>query len=409
MMSFSNRLFFQDKLNRLSLLVEKKKALGESILDLTESNPTRIGLNYPDNLLAALAEESSLHYSPVPAGSLPARLAVAAYYAEKGKEVCAEDIFLAASTSEAYSWMFKLLADPGDSVLIPRPGYPLFDYLAAFESVRLDHYPLRHDAFWRLDLDALKPSIIDTTRAIIYVNPNNPTGSYMRADDWAALSGICSLHSMALIIDEVFSDYRLHQPGGPDKGTAAQAPLLQSALIQTVAGRHDCLNFILSGLSKLLCLPQMKLAWIVISGPKEERQEARSRLEFIADTYLSVNTPVQNAVARWMAFRGEIQAQVLKRVRGNLLFLEQQTKNSPCDVLDVEGGWYAVVQVPTTLTEEEWALSLLEEENVLVHPGYFFDFDREAFLIVSLLPPPEVFESGVQRIMERISRITTDS
>ncbi len=405
-MSFSNRFRFQDKPNRLSLLLEKKKAGGASILDLTESNPTRAGIKYPENLLAALADESSLQYAPLPAGSWQAREAIAAYYAEKGKQVAAEDIFLAASTSEAYSWLFKLLADPGDRILVPRPGYPLFDYLAALECVQLDHYPLRHDGSWRLDLAALKRSLTDATRVIVYVNPNNPTGSYMRTGDWAALSDICSRRSVGLIVDEVFSDYLLDGSHETRDGATPRDPPVPSPLLQTTAGRHHCLNFTLSGFSKILCLPQMKLAWIVVNGLEEQRREARSRLEFIADTYLSVNTPVQNAAARWMASCTEIQRQVVNRVQRNLLFLKQQTKNSPCDVLDVEGGWYAVVQVPTTLTEEDWTLLLLEQENVLVHPGYFFDFDREAFLIVSLLPLPEVFESGVQRVMKRISNMS---
>ncbi|MBI4455481.1 MAG: pyridoxal phosphate-dependent aminotransferase [Acidobacteria bacterium] len=402
-MQLSRRSTFETKLNRLSILLQRKMAGGATLLDLTQSNPTQVGFQYPPSLLSALTDASSLQYHPAPAGLSQARSAVAAYYAEKKQRVNAENIFLAASTSEAYSWLFKLLADPGDRVTVPRPSYPLLDHLAALESVILDRYLLRYDGAWHVDLADLERSITEATRAVVYVNPNNPTGSFLTEPEWARLSEICNRHSLALIIDEVFSDFSLDGSAGFSRDAIHHVSTSHlHTSVQTVAGRHDCLNFVLSGFSKVLCLPQMKLGWIVVQGPEEQRLEACSRLEFIADTFLSVNTPVQTVAATWLGDRRQMQAQVLERISRNLSFLRDQVRNSPCCALNVEGGWYAILQVPQTRTEEEWVLTLLEKDNVQSHPGYFFDFEREAFLIVSLLPEPSVFEPAVQRLVRRV-------
>ncbi|MBI3940776.1 MAG: pyridoxal phosphate-dependent aminotransferase [Acidobacteria bacterium] len=395
-MSFSRRSAFEEKLNRLSQLLREKRASGATVLDLTESNPTRVGLHYPNDLLAPLADSSCRYYNPEPAGLLEARRAVSDYYLEKGLRIPPNHIFLAAGTSEAYSWVFKLLADPSDRVLVPRPSYPLLDYLGALESVKVDRYRLHYDGQWQIDMDSLERSITAKTRAVVCINPNNPTGSFLAESEWSRLSGICARHSMALVVDEVFSDFRL----GPPR---ARRPHSRRRRIQSVAGRHECLNFVLSGLSKVLCLPQMKLAWVAVQGPARERNLACKRLELIADTFLSVNTPAQQATARWLARRGEIQLQVLQRARRNLTFLKAETEDSSCSVLDVEGGWYAILQIPGTMTEEAWVLSLLDKADVLVHPGYFFDFEREAFLVVSLLPDSALFEAAVRRLLGRIT------
>ncbi|MBI2821088.1 MAG: pyridoxal phosphate-dependent aminotransferase [Acidobacteria bacterium] len=391
---FSRRTGFEDRPNRLSLLLQQKRAAGASLLDLTVSNPTRAGMRYPKGMLAPLAGDASLQYRPDPAGLPEARAAVVAYYAERERRASVDSIFLTASTSEGYCWLFKLLADPGERVLVPRPSYPLFDYLAALEAVGVDRYPLRYDGCWHLDLAALERAVIPATRAVVCVSPNNPTGSFLKEAEWERLCGICNRNSLALIIDEVFSDFPLQPPGERDPANRR---------VQCAVGRHDCLNFVLNGISKALCLPQIKLGWIVVQGPERVRRQAHQRLELIADTFLSVNTPAQNAVGRWLAASQLLQAQVRKRLGRNLALLRARTDDSPCRVLDVEGGWYAVVQVPQTLSEEEWVLSLLEQDDVLIHPGYFFDFEREAFLVASLLSEPAMFDAAIERLVRRVA------
>ena len=296
-------------------------------------------------------------------------------------------ILLTASTSEAYALLFKLLADPGDEVLIPRPSYPLFDYLAALESVRVVEYPLVHHGGWVVDFEVLARKITPRTRAIVVVNPNNPTGSYLKKSELAQLTDLCSNHSLAILSDEVFCDYAL-----------ADDPRRVSSLV----GQEEVLGFSLSGLSKLVGLPQLKLGWIATSGPAEARRAALERLELIADTYLSVGTPVQWAAPELLALRETMQKQILDRVRENLAFLQSQIgPESPWRVLQPEGGWYAVVQAPRIHSEEDWVLTLLGDDNVLVQPGFFFDFENEAFLVASLLTPAATFQEGIRRILAR--------
>jgi hypothetical protein len=380
---FSSRLNWSSPHNPLAKLLSAKRAAGAAILDLTESNPTNAGFAYPeDRILKALADPRSLCYEPTPAGLLAARSAVSGYYSglvDTGR------ILLTASTSEAYALLFKLLADPGDEVLIPRPSYPLFDFLAALESVRVVEYPLVYHAGWAIDFDVLTRKITPRTRAIVVVNPNNPTGSYLKKSELAQLTDLCRNRDLAILSDEVFSDY-----------TLTDDPRRVTSLVAV----EQVLTFSLSGLSKLVGLPQLKLGWIAASGPPEARQQALERLELIADTYLSVATPVQWAAAPLLALRETMQAQILERGRANLAFLESQiTSDSPWRVLPPEGGWYAVIQAPRIHTEEEWVLTLLEEDNVLVQPGFFFDFETEAFLVTSLLTPIEIFQQGIHRIL----------
>jgi alanine-synthesizing transaminase len=307
-----------------------------------------------------------------------ARSAVSEYYSGR---VGPDRILLTASTSEAYAFVFKLLADPGDEVLVPRPSYPLFDFLAALEAVRVVQYPLVYHNYWAIDFDALARSITPRTRAIVLVNPNNPTGSFLKQDELAQLIALCGEHSLAIISDEVFSDYVLD----PD-------PRLVGSLTEVT----EVLTFSLSGLSKVAALPQLKLGWIVTSGPAIER------LELIADTYLSVSAPVQWAAPILLALRTQLQDQILARVRVNRAFLAAQIgPDSPWRLLATEGGWYAVLEAPRIQSEEEWVLSLLSADSVLVQPGFFFDFEREAFLLISLLTTEEVFREGVRRILAR--------
>jgi alanine-synthesizing transaminase len=379
---FSSRLEWNAHPNPLSTLLSEKRAEGAAILDLTESNPTRAALDYPrEALLSALADPRALSYDPDPRGLLSAREAVSQYYAQRRVEVPASSILLTASTSEAYSYLFKLLTNPGDEILVPRPSYPLFDYLAAMECVAVRQYPLRYDGLWHLAFPALADAITTRTRAIVVVTPNNPTGSYLKRTEWEHLQAL----GLTILSDEVFSDFAF----SPDP-----------EYIPTLAGQNSVLTFSMSGLSKIAGLPQMKLGWIVASGP--DHPAALDGLEWIVDTYLSVSTPVQLALPRLLTATRPVQEQIRAQTRSNLEHLRENllSSASPCRCLTVEGGWYAVLEVPRIRTEEEWVLQLLAEKDVLVQPGFFYDFEAEAFLVLSLLTPPALFAEGLRRILE---------
>jgi alanine-synthesizing transaminase len=383
---YSSRLRWDLAPNRLTRLLDERRSAGAAILDLTESNPTAAGFAYPsDQILAALADPRALTYQPAAAGMPSARAAVSEYYAGR---VDPGRILLTASTSEAYAFVFKLLADPGDEVLVPRPSYPLFDFLAALDAVRVVQYPLAYHSTWTIDFDALARSISPRTRAIVLVNPNNPTGSFLKQTELAPLIALGREHNLALISDEVFSDYALD----PDR----------PQFVRSLTEVSEVLTFSLSGLSKVAGLPQLKLGWIVTGGPTHEREQAFERLELIADTYLSVGAPVQLAAPTLLGLRTQLQNQILARARANRAFLQSQIgPRSPWRLLETEGGWYAILEAPRIQSEEEWVLSLLANDAVLVQPGFFFDFEKEAFLVLSLLTPEEVFRAGVRRILAR--------
>lgn len=380
---FSSRFHWDCQPNRLSLAQTERRASGRPVLDLTQSNPTHAGLHYPPGIVAALADSQALTYEPAPSGMVAARDAVAAYYRTRGVEVPAGRILLTASTSEAYAYLFKLLADPGDEVLVPRPSYPLFEFLATMESVQVRTYSLAYHGAWGIDLATVEAALSPRTRAIVLVNPNNPTGSYLKTPELAELVRICRAHDIALLSDEVFSDY---------------AFAADPARVATLADVDQCLTFSMSGLSKVAGLPQMKLGWIVVNGPSPLRQEAMEKLEWIADTFLSVSTPVQCAAAQLLDAGAEVQRQMRERTAANLAFARETLSGSPANLLDVEGGWYVVLQVPRVRSEEEWALELLHREGVLVQPGFFYDFESEAYLVVSLLTESSVFREGVTRL-----------
>jgi alanine-synthesizing transaminase len=315
---------------------------------------------------------------------MDAREAIAAYYAARGLNVDPAHILLTASTSEGYAYLFKLLADAGSQVLVPRPSYPLFDLLAGLESVQVRQYPLVYHGGWAIDLDMLEGALSSRAKAVVLVNPNNPTGSFVKREELRRLCQICAQRGLAIISDEVFSDYAF----APD---AERIPSLTSV--------ESCLTFSLSGLSKVAGLPQMKLGWIVVSGPLNLRSSAIERLEWIADTYLSVSSPVQCATARLMASGEVVQRQIRSRTSSNLAFLREALTNSPAGVLAVEGGWCATIQLPRLRSDEEWALELLERRNVLTQPGFFYDFDQEALLVVSLLTRSESLQNGIVRLL----------
>ena len=386
----SNRMDWDQGSNTLSLLLGDKQRRGETVVDLTESNPTRVGLTYDvDDILAALSQPGSMEYAPDPRGLSIARQAIAKYYRERGTLVDTDALFLTAGTSDAYSILFKLLGNPGDEVLIPRPGYPLLTYLARLDSLRACFYPLRYDSAvgWSIDLDVLQALITPQTRAIVLIDPNNPTGSYVKQTEWKAIDAMCRRHDLALIVDEVFYDY----------GAGGAAGFMPAH-----PHRFESLTFVLNGFSKLIGLPQLKLAWIVVSGEDGLSSAARSHLETLLDFYLSVATPVQHAAERLLVRRHAIQQQILSRIEANSRFLEERIASTGnCHVLQREGGWYAVVDILDMVSDEVRVIQLLKHDNTLVHPGFFYDFNREGFVVVSLLPGEDIFRSGVSRLIRR--------
>jgi aspartate/methionine/tyrosine aminotransferase len=384
---FSRKFHWDLRPNRLALLTEAKRRAGTPLLDLTESNPTRAGISYPEELVFALADARALLYDPAPAGSVEAREAVAAWYGVRGAPVHPDHIILTCSTSEAYSYLFKLLADPGDEVLVPRPSYPLFEFLAAMESLEVRSYPLLYHGSWFIDLDRLVASITSRTRAIVVVNPNNPTGSYLKTAELEVLAPICRDRGIALISDEVFSEY-------------AFAPDPQR--VRLIHRTADCLCFSLGGLSKAAGLPQMKLGWIVASGQDSLTAQALEKLEWIADTYLSVSTPVQCAALRLLDAGAGIERQIARHTGENLESLRQRIGGTAVSLLHIEGGWYGTLRVPRVRTEEEWALLLLERHNVLVQPGFFYDMEGDQYLIVSFLTHSSDFATGITRLLQEV-------
>ena len=387
---FSSRTNWSLTLNRLSREIEELRRKGLPLLDLTESNPTRCGFSFDkQTILQALANPQALSYEPDPRGLLVARQAVASYYAERGITLDPGQIFLTTSTSEAYSYMFRLLADPGDSILVPQPSYPLFEFLAGLNDVGVVPYPLIYDHGWQIDFPTLKERLDARARALLVVHPNNPTGSFVRRRELAELLDLCRRREMALVADEVFADYSF--------GADPQRVVSHAAITGT-------LTFTLSGLSKISALPQMKLAWLVVNGPPELLRNSLARMEIIADTYLSVSAPLALALPGLLETRRTLQPQILERVTGNLKLLEGQlAAGHPASRLMVEGGWYAILRLPSIRTDEEWATELASKDCVLVHPGHFFDFSSDGHLVISLLTKPEVFEEGIARILTRVA------
>lgn len=382
----SSRLPKSLELNAVSRALEAKRRSGTPIVDLTGTNPTGAGFTYPRELLGPLAHPRGLDYDPQPLGLWPARAAVAADFRRRGIAISADRVALTSSTSEAYALLFKLLCDAGDAVLVPHPSYPLFEHLTELECVRAIPYALEYHGSWRIDVESIKRAKAERVRAILIVSPNNPTGSFLHRDDLSELSQLAATNGWAIIGDEVFADYPL------DPAPAAT---------HVLAGA-DVLAFSLGGLSKSAGLPQLKLGWIGFGGPSAKVDEALAAYEVIADTYLSVSTPAQAAAAELIEHGAAIRAQILARVRRNLESLRSLAAGHPSvDVLRVEGGWSAVVQVPQLHGEESLVLELLEKDNVLVHPGYFFDFAREAFIVVSLLVEPATFDHAIGRVMTR--------
>lgn len=382
----SSRLPSSLEPNALSRAIDAKRRRGVAVADLTESNPTRVGLQYPPALLASLAHPQGLVYDPQPLGLWSARAAVAADFRRRGIVISADRVAITASTSEAYALLFKLFCDAGDAILVPRPSYPLFEHLARLESVTAVPYDLEYHGAWRIDLDSVRRAAGPRVKALLIVSPNNPTGSFLHRDDLAALSDLAATHGWPIVGDEVFADYPLDP--------APQATHVMAA--------SDVLTLSLGGLSKSAGLPQLKLGWIGFGGPAARVDAALAAFEIIADTYLSVSTPVQVAAPSLIEQGALVRAQILARVQQNLAALRTLAAGYPAiDLLPVEGGWSAVLQVPAVRSEDALALELLDQDDVLVHPGYFFDFPREAYVVLSLLPAAPVFEPAVTRVLRR--------
>jgi alanine-synthesizing transaminase len=382
---FSERTNWHLAQNRLTQAIEEARRRGAKLLDLTTSNPTRVGLQYDVSaILGALTSEHVLDYDPQAKGLRTARESVGEYYrTDHGVDLDPERIILTASTSEGYSYVFRLLCNAGDELLVPKPSYPLFEFLADLQDVKLVPYPLIYDHGWQMDFPSLEKALTARTRGVVVVHPNNPTGSYVQQGELKLLNEFCRMHKLALIVDEVFLDYRLDD-------------LAHASFV----GNCDVLTFILSGLSKISALPQMKVAWIATSGPESEVSAAMARLEVIADTYLSMNAPVQWAMPVLLEQRKNIQSQLMGRVHRNLSELDHQlAQQKACQRLKVEGGWYAVVRVPVTRSDEDLTIELVREKCVLVHPGHFYDFESDGYLILSLIAPTGEFSEGVDRVL----------
>ena len=360
------------------------RAAGKPLIDLTISNPTECGFQYDEEaILDALRNPAALKYEPNPRGLAVARDAVAQYYSARGAVVSNEDIFLTTSTSEAYSYVFRTLCNPDDEVLIPEPSYPLFEFLADIQDVRLVRYPLVYDYGWQIDFHALEQAITPRTRGVIVVHPNNPTGHFLKLEEMRKLNEVCAAREIAIIADEVFLDFALG-----DKPHV------------TFAANSGALTFTMSGLSKICGLPQMKAAWLIVGGPEPSKEQAVSRLEVIADTYLSMNTPIQWALPALLDMRREFQRQLMGRVKENLAELDRQLAGQKaCSRLEVEGGWNAVIRVPATRSDEELALELLATRGVYVHPGHFYDFPAAGYLVLSLIAPTPELVKGIKLVI----------
>ncbi len=383
---FSRRLEFDLRPNELADLLSRKNKEGKVVIDMTLSNPTRAGFTYPyARIRDAISAASFAVYSPEPKGTPEARAAVCRYYEARGQMVAPEDVIITASTSEAYSFLFRLLADPGDKILVPGPGYPLFDYLLRLDGLQPVSCRMRYSQGWWYDFD---PAVVnESVKAVIIVSPSNPAGNYIHGDEWELIVGHCARKGIALICDEVFYEF-------PHKGVEPGVDLAEET---------GALSFVLNGFSKTAGLPQLKMSWIVARGPMKLKQEALQKLELISDTFLSPSTAVQGASEAIFSLAPEIRRQIHLRTSGNLAFLEKTIRDSSIECLQAEGGWSAIIRLPGIMGCEEWSVRLLDKHHILTHPGSFYGLEGGSYLVLSLLPEMNIFREGVFRLMKAVS------
>jgi alanine-synthesizing transaminase len=392
-LNFSRRTSWHRQQNKLTTLYEHLLSQGRPIFDLTISNPTKCGFDY-SSIVPLNISTSSLIYNPDPRGLLSARQSISRYYYENNVTVAPENIFLTSGSSEGYSHLFKLLCNPGDTVLVPRPSYPLFDYIAELNDVRLAHYNLNYDGEWQIDLDTISTALNEShtpVRAIIFVHPHNPTGMFLKLGEYRSIKDIAIKHGLALIVDEVFIDFPFN----------ADERRLPSSVDE-----KDILTFTINGISKSFGLPQMKIGWIVVGGAAGMIVEATARLEIICDTFLSVNIPMQAILPDLIGGALVVRRQILDRIFSNYNFLVDAIgKNHSCTVLGTEGGWCGVLRIPSIKSDEQWSLELLENKGVYVQPGYFFDFPGEGYLVLGLLMAPPIFQKSIPAIVDYVSNV----
>jgi alanine-synthesizing transaminase len=385
---FSSRTKWNTSPNRISRLLNEKRQRGESITDLTESNPTTCEFSFPnEEILSALSEPSILFYQPEPRGLLSARKAIAEYYAVHGIAIKPEQIILTSSTSEAYSFLFKLLCNVGDEIVVPQPSYPLIEYLCQLNDAALRHYRLAYDGEWHIDFASLQAQLSDRTRAIVLVHPNNPTGSYLKQNEFDRVCSLASEYHCSIVADEVFGPYNISS---------------DLHCVNILTSQSFVPLFSLNGISKLLGLPQLKLSWIVVDGSLKQIDEALIRLDIVADTFLSVNTPVQIALPKLLSSCSDIRNQIRLRIQTNYQLLQNIFTDSKTSVLRVEGGWYAVLQLPQNYNDENWTEEILTHQNILVQPGHYFDIEQKSCIVISLLPISDLFENAILRLQRFI-------
>jgi alanine-synthesizing transaminase len=386
---FSKRTNWDLQHNRLAQLIKERQANGLPIIDLTESNPTKCGFDYPVNeILTTFNKKANLDYRPEPRGDIKARQAVAGYYKDLDLVVNPENIFLTTSTSESYNIIFRLLMDVGDEILVPQPSYPLLDYLARINDVNIRHYQLRYDDEWHIDFHSLRSSISEKTKAILLIHPNNPTGSYIKQDEYNSLIEIASTNNLALISDEVFSEFSFYE---------------DDRRVKSFVGKDSVLTFTLNGISKMLGLPQMKLGWIVVDGDKIAAEAASPRLEVITDTFLSVSTPIQNALPDWLNLGTQMNCQIMNRIKHNYELLSKYASNNPMfRIYKIEGGWNVIIKILSNDLDEELSELLVRQYGIITQPGYFYDLEKKDCLVISLLVEEMLFRNGLEVIVRAL-------
>lgn len=386
---FSKRSIWDFKVNRITELLKQIENVGESIIDLTESNPTKVGLNYScEKTLKPLYNIKNLEYSPDPKGLLDARESICKFYEKNGVFLEPENLLLTSGSSDAYNYIFRLITNPGDEILVSAPSYPLLSYLSQLNDINLKYYKLIYDGEWHIDFDSVKKSLSPRTRIFVCINPNNPTGSYIKRDEYEQISEIALQNNLVIISDEVFWDYNI---------------ISDMSSIISFSNCHDVPTFTLNGISKLLALPQMKLGWIVINGPASFRLSAMNRLELISDTFLNVNIPSQNALSKWFETMQNVFNELSERIRKNYDYLLNNINtNIPLQLFNVEGGWNAILRLPNIYKDEEWVEIFLKKSGVYVHPGYFYDFEYESCIVLSLIINPSKFQEGVNNLIDQV-------